>query len=151
MNSSKLSLLRIKKDLSQRELAKIIGVSKSTYARWEIIPLWHLVKYCEYFKVSMDYILGISDRNDYNHYDYNRKIDKKVIGMNIKYLRKRYKLSQRDLAHLLNTSQSTICAYENGNTLILTAFAYILACTFNESIDNICGLNKEAIYMSEHK
>ncbi len=149
MNFSKLSLLRIKKGLSQRELAKIIGVAKSTYARWEtqedIIPLWHIVKYCNYFKVSIDYLLGVSDYNTYSNYDYTRTIDKKIIGNNIKYLRKQHNLTQRDLALLLNTSQSTICAYESGKTLILTAFAYALSKTFNESIDDICGLNKKGV------
>lgn len=146
MDFSKLTMLRTKKDLTQREIAKILGVGKSTYARWEtqeeIIPLWHLVKFCEYFKVSMDYILGVSKTNNYNEYDYTKKIDKSIIGTNIKFLRKQHKLTQRDLAQLLNTSQSTICAYENGKTLILTAFAYSLACTFKESVDNICGLKK---------
>ena len=35
MDFSKLILLRNKKDLTQREMAKILNVSKSTYARWE--------------------------------------------------------------------------------------------------------------------
>ena len=33
-------------------------------------------------------------------------------------------ISQQALADLLNTSHSTISAYESGKTLILTAFAY---------------------------
>lgn len=147
MNFSKLAMLRQKKDLTQRELAKILGVGKSTYARWEtqeeIIPLWHLVKFCEYFKVSMDYILGISNVNNYNKNDYTKKIDRVTIGNNIKFLRKQYKLTQRDLAQLLNTSQSTICAYENGKTLVLTAFIYSLAYTFKGSVDKLCGLAKD--------
>ena len=147
MDFSKLKLLRTKKDLSQRDLAKILGVSKSTYARWEtqeeIIPLWHMVKFCEYFKVSIDYTLGVSKTNHYEKYDYTKKIDKKIIGTNIKSLRKGHKLTQRDLAQLLNTSQSTICAYENGKTLVLTAFIYSLAHEFKDSVDRLCGLEKE--------
>ena len=80
MDFSKLVILRNKKDLTQREMAKILNVSKSTYARWEtqeeIIPLYHLTNFCEYFKVSMDYILGISKANKYNDYNYKQKIDK---------------------------------------------------------------------------
>ena len=146
MDFSKLILLRQKKDLTQRDLAKILGVSKSTYARWEtqeeIIPLWHMVNFCKYFKVSMDYILGVSKVNNYEKYDYTRKIDKVVIGGNIRFLRKQNKLTQRDFAKLLNTSQSTICAYENGKTLVLTAFIYSLAHEFNDSVDRLCGLEK---------
>ena len=146
MNFSKLAILRNKKEISQREMAKILKVSKSTYARWEtqeeIIPLYHLTNFCEYFKVSMDYILGISNINKYHNYDYKKKIDKTTIGNNIKLVRKKNKLTQKDLAKILNTSQSTISAYENGKTLVLTAFIYSLATQFNLSVDKLCGRNK---------
>lgn len=149
MDFKKLIILRQKKDLTQRALAKILNVSKSTYARWEtqedIIPLWHMKNFCAYFKVSMDYILDINPNNDYDKYDYSKKIDKVTIGNNIKTLRKQNKLTQRDLAKILNTSQSTICAYENGKTLVLTAFIYSLARQFNQSVDKLCGLEKDKI------
>ena len=147
MNFSKLAMLRNDMDLSQRQLALILKVSKSTYARWEtqeeIIPLKHLANYCQYFKVSMDYILGLSKENNYKKYNYTKKIDRVVIGKNIKDLRKKYKLTQRDFATFLNTSQSTICAYESGKTLVLTAFLYSLAKEINVSVDKLCGLEKK--------
>ena len=55
------------------------------------------------------------------------------------YLRKKFNLSQNDLAKLLNTSHSTISAYENGKTLILTVFAYSIATKFEISLDWLCG------------
>ena len=147
MDFSKLAEIRTKKDLTQRELAKILNVSKSTYARWEtteqIIPLVHLNNFCEYFKVSMDYVLKIEETNKYNHYDYKKKIDKVKIGNNLKVLRKRNKLTQKDLAKLLNTSQSTISAYENGQTLVLTIFIYSVSKQFNVSLDKLCSRIKE--------
>ena len=147
MNSKNLVMLRNKKDLTQREMAKIIKVSKSTYARWEnqeeIILLWHLLTFCNYFKVSMNYVLGLSDKNDYYKYDYTKKLDKEKIGNYIKSLRKKNKLTQKELASILNTSQSTICDYENGKTLLLTAFAYNIAKEFNISIDKLCDRVKE--------
>ena len=146
MDFSKLVILRNKKELTQREMAKILNVSKSTYARWEtqeeIIPLKHLANYCNYFHLSMDYILGLSKTNTYKYYDYTKKVDKILIGKNIKNLRKKYNLTQRDFASFLNTSQSTVSAYESGKTLVLTAFIYSLAKEFNSSIDKLCGLLK---------
>ena len=146
MDFSKLVILRNKKELTQREMAKILNVSKSTYARWEtqeeIIPLYHLTNFCEYFKVSMDYVLGISKINKYADFDYTKKIDKVAIGNNIKILRKRNRLTQKDLARILNTSQSTISAYESGKTLVLTVFIYSLASQFNLSVDILCSRNK---------
>ena len=147
MDFSRITMLRKNKELSQRELAEILNVSKSTYARWEtgeeIIPLWHLTNFCNYFKVSIDYIFGLSKNNDFNKYDYTRKINKEKIGKNIKILRKKNQLTQKDLAKIFNTSQSTISAYESGKTLVLTIFSYELAKKFNISIDKLCDLEKE--------
>ncbi len=147
MDFSKLILLRSKKDLTQREIAKILNVSKSTYARWEtqeeIVPLVRLMAVCDFFKVSIDYLLGLEKINNYNNYDYSKKIDKSIIGNNIKLIRKKYKLTQNDLAHILNTSQSTISAYENGKTLVLTAFVYSVSKEFKISMDELCDRSKE--------
>ena len=59
----------------------------------------------------------------------------------IKELRIKNKLTQKELAKILNTTQSNISSYENGNTLILTAFLYNFAKHFNVSMDYICGRN----------
>ena len=65
MDFSRLAMIREKKELSQREVAKILHVSKSTYARWEtgeqVIPLNHLNDFCKYFKVTVDYVLNLSN------------------------------------------------------------------------------------------
>ena len=149
MDFKRLVILRKKKDLSQREMAKILNISKSTYARWEtteeIIPLKHLAKLCKYFNVTMDYVLGLDKQNNFHDYNYNIGINKNYIGKNIKKLREKNNLSQRDLAKIFNTSQSTISAYENGHTLILTIFAYQIAKKFNISIDSLCSLEKEKV------
>ena len=69
MDFSRLAMIREKKELSQREVAKILHVSKSTYARWEtgeqVIPLNHLNDFCKYFKVTMDYVLNLSNQNNF--------------------------------------------------------------------------------------
>ena len=63
MNNTKLAEIREDNELSQRELASKLKVSKSTYARWEteeqIIPLSRLNDFCNYFQISMDYIMMI--------------------------------------------------------------------------------------------
>ena len=92
MDFSKLAVLRNKKDLTQREMAKILNISKSTYARWEtqeeIIPLRHLVNFCNYFKVTIDYILDLYGENNFDNYDYTKKIDKKKLVIILKLLEK---------------------------------------------------------------
>ncbi len=141
MNLERLYFLREKHDLTQEEMGKIVGTKKYSIYNWEsgreIIPLSKLNTYSNYFKVSMDYILKLNNKKNSN---FNIiELDKKVIGNNIKYIRKQHNLTQRDLAKVLNTTQSVIWAYETGRTLILTAFAYGLCKKYNLSMDWLCG------------
>ena len=89
----------------------------------------------------MDYILKLS--NDKNKNTSKNELDKSIIGKNIKIIREKHNLSQRNLAKALNTTQSTIWAYEIGKTLILTAFAYQICLKYNISMDWLCGKNEK--------
>jgi transcriptional regulator with XRE-family HTH domain len=57
--------LREDHDKTQKEIADMLGTSQTMYARYERganeLPLRHLVKLCHYYRVSADYILGLSD------------------------------------------------------------------------------------------
>ena len=58
---SRLRDLRKDKDLSQRKLAEILGMSQGGYARYEKgenVPLDVLVKLADFYQTSVDYILG---------------------------------------------------------------------------------------------
>lgn len=55
--------LRTDKDLTQKEVGKIIGTSQKQYSRWETgeaeIPLHHMITLAKFYNISMDYITGI--------------------------------------------------------------------------------------------
>ena len=133
--------LREEQELTQIKMAKIMGVSKSTYSRQEtdeaIIPLFHLNNICNYFDVSMDYITGFSKTRNYDIT--NKKLNKALIGKRLKEFRKNNKLTQTELAKSINTSHSTISGYEHGKNMILTAFAYNIAKNYKVSLDWLCG------------
>ena len=139
MNFERIIFIRESLDMSQRELADKLNVSKSTNARWEtgerIIPLEHLVDLCNLAKISLDYAFSISN----NRKELNKKIiiNKKIIGNNLKKLRLSKNYSQEEMAELLNTSQSVVSEFENGITLIQTAFLYDICNKFNISADDI--------------
>ena len=126
MNFERLFFLREEQDLTQTQIGEIVGTKKVSICNWEknkaIIPLPKLNIYVNYFNVSMDYILKLSDEkiSSVN----KNELNKVLIGKNIKTIRIQNNLSQKDLANILNTTQSTIWVYETGKTLILTAFAY---------------------------
>ncbi len=137
----KLLQLREEKELTQKELGKIFKVDRSVIAKWEsgltTIPLKQLNNYSNYFNVSLDYLTGLSNKKEKSNK--NITLDKKIIGQNIKTIRQDNNLTLRALAKELNTTSSTISAYETGKTLILTAFAYQIAKKYKVSIDWLLG------------
>ena len=58
--------LREDHDLTQNDIAKILGTSQTMYARYERganeLPIHHLLMLCKYYKVSADYFLGIKNK-----------------------------------------------------------------------------------------
>ena len=145
MIAERLKDIRIENDLTQTQIAKILNTTQNSYNRWEnnveLISLKKLTRVCNYFNTSMDYLVGITRNNIGNgKHDFNYSI----VGNNIKIFRKDNKLSQKDLATLLNTSQSTISAYEAGKTIILTAFALEIVKKYNISLDWLFGRKEKS-------
>lgn len=144
MNFEKLKDIREDNDLKQSDIAEILKTTQSNYSRWEngteLIPLKKLAIFCDYFDISMDYIIGLTRNNKGNG---KHNINPDTIGENLKTLRKKNNITQKDLAKLLNTSQSTISAYESGKTTLLTAFALEIVNKYKISLDWLCGRTKK--------
>ena len=141
MNFERLFFLREKKDLTQEDIGKILNVSRVAISQWEtnkeIIPLEKLNAYANYFNVSLDYIVQISNVKEYKII--NKSLDSRIVGKRLLYIRHKFGLTQKELAKNLNTTHSTISAYETGKTLILTVFAYQICVKYNVSMDWLCG------------
>ncbi|MCI6253597.1 helix-turn-helix domain-containing protein [Eubacterium coprostanoligenes] len=58
--------LREDNDKTQQEIAEILNTSQTMYARYERganeLPIHHLLKLANYYNVSTDYLLGITDK-----------------------------------------------------------------------------------------
>ena len=133
--------IRKDKNLNQLEIAELINVKQPTYSAWEngtkIIPLKHLNTIANYYNVSLDYLTNLSMQNE--KINKIKNLDKKLIGNNLKKFRHDNNITQVELAKILNTTHSTLSAYESGKTLILTAFAYQICKTYKISLDWLCG------------
>ena len=147
LDFKRLKDLREDHDLTQSEMAEIIGVKRSAYSLWElginIIPIKNLVLFSDYFKCSLDYVLGLS--NQKRSYELVEGIDFKVVGSNIKKIRIANKLSQENVANLLNITQACVNKYEKGLIEISTSNLYQFAKIFRVSINDLCGKTKEKI------
>lgn len=62
MYKNRIRALREDRDIKQVEIAKYLGVSQNTYSDYERekinIPLDIMIKLADYYKVSLDYIVG---------------------------------------------------------------------------------------------
>lgn len=137
----RLQSVRENNELTQKQVADILKVSQASYSRWEkeieIIPLRKLILFAEYFNLSLDYICNFSNKRELNS---SYKIDKTKVGNRLVEFRNKNNITQKELAVFLNTTPSTICAYEKGKTLLLTSFAYQICTTYKISMDYLCGL-----------
>lgn len=65
MKYQRLTDLREDADLKQETVAKLLGTSQTQYSRWERgereIPFHHVVTLALYYKVSIDYIAGLTN------------------------------------------------------------------------------------------
>lgn len=62
--SEKIRDLREDSDLRQEDVAQYLGIKQKMYSRYEnnetALPLRHLIRLCQLYHVSSDYILGLS-------------------------------------------------------------------------------------------
>lgn len=58
--------LREDNDLTQQEIATMLGTSQTMYARYERganeLPIRHLIALAKYYDVSTDYLLGLTNK-----------------------------------------------------------------------------------------
>ena len=66
----KIKDLREDKDLTQKQIAKVLMCDQSLYSKYERgereIPLRLLIILAEYYNVSLDYIVGRTNKKDMN-------------------------------------------------------------------------------------
>lgn len=125
-------------EITQEELGRILSVSRKTVTGWEnnydTMPLSKLVKFSNLYNYSLDYVLGLSPKNDYQKID---KLDKRKIGNNLKAIRTELNLTQQQIADECMISQTTYSNYETGQYLITTLTLYTICYKHNLSIYQI--------------
>ncbi len=133
--------LREEHDMTQLQIAKMLGVDKSTYSAWErgrdLFPLKRLLQLSNYYHVSIDYITNQSNERTYP--DLKKDINPELLKNRIKEIRKENGYTQTKLADQLNTTHSAISTYENGHLIMPLILLYQMASLFEVSIDYFLG------------
>ena len=133
--------IRTSKDVSQKEIAKVLNISPYTYSHYEtqdaIIPIKHLNEFCNYFNVSLDYFFGFVTNAKY--LNSAREINLKLSGTRLKEIRKLNKMTQEKLANTLHVARTIITEYEKGHFPISTHSLYTICKNYNISADYLLG------------
>ncbi len=141
MDYSRIKELRIKNNLPQKDIASYLNISIAAYSQFErmdtLIPIELLNKLANYYHVSLDYLLKITDNPDIQIE--NKEIDKRIVGENLKKLRKNNKLYQDTLALEIGTSHSLISEYESGKKLVSLTYGYAICKRYQISLDWLYG------------
>lgn len=144
LDITRIKDIREDHDISQKQMAEILGISRSTYSLWElginIIPLKNLCDYADYFDYSLDYILHLT--NVQKETKLIKGLNLKTLGNNLKKIRLQKELSQENIANMLNVSQACIAKYEKGLICISTLNLYKFCKNFNITLNKICGKDK---------
>lgn len=133
-------------DNTQKEVAEKLNTTRSTYAGWEngldAILLPNLNDFCNYYGISLDYICGLTNTKKYEVI--NDKIDKEIIGNNLKAIRNKNNDTQEKIANIINIDQSNYSKCELGKMYIHTYALIEFAKHYKVSIDWICGKTKDS-------
>lgn len=147
MFNNNLKFCREELEMTQAELGFVFGVSDSAIRSWEnahdSIPLPKLIKFCNMYNYSLDFVVGLTRKNiKYGKFETN----KNEIGNRLKELRKGLNLSQQTLSDECKISQTTYSGYETGHYLINTTNLYYICKTYNISMDWILGRSENKHY-----
>ncbi len=152
MYKNRLKNLRDSFDMKQKVVASLLNLGFSTYCEYEneykIIPIKHLNTVCNFFHVSIDYVLGLNDSKTYHNY--KDEINKKIMVERLKELRKEYNLTQNQLAKVINVATSTISDYERGINVIATPFLYQICKKYHISADYLLGKVNDPKYLKSY-
>lgn len=140
MKHSKIKDLREDHDLTQCDVANLLGIKRSTYAMWELgdvnFPVEKLTILAEALHTNIEYLLGISiDKRPMKY----PPIDNKFIGQQLRTYRTKLKLTQKDFASTLGIYQSSYSYYEDGRSKIPTDKLVYLAKVYRISLNDLCG------------
>lgn len=66
--NEKMAFERDCKNISQKDMADMLGIKQQQYARYEkginIMPVTYLPKICKILNVSADYIIGLTNKKE---------------------------------------------------------------------------------------
>lgn len=147
----RLREIRENNGFTQFTISKLMGVSRGTYAVWEVgidlIPIKRLNDFCNICNVSIDYALNFTETPQY--IKVYKRINPQKSGERLKEIRKENRKTQEYISKKLNINRSLLSKYEKGHTLISTTFLIEYIKLFSISGDYLLGKINDKITLKE--
>ena len=125
--------LREDRDLTQARVAKMLDMSQTGYSKYETgendIPTAVLIRLSEFYHVSTDYLLGLTDQLP----------GEPLFLARIRLLREEHDWTQQQVANRLHVHRRIYDAYEAGVTDVPVEILIALARLYNVSTDYLLG------------
>lgn len=135
---TRLKDLREDHDLKQQDIADMFNDDRSLHAYYEsgkvVIPLNKLCELADFYKVSTDYIVFLTDVED-TKYLVKINTKSKVIKTRLRELRNIHKLKESYLGKLINKSQNAYSYYDLNLRNIATDDLITLCKFYKVSLD----------------
>lgn len=133
--------LRLDSEKKQGEIANILSIKRNTYSKWENLindmPLEKCNELANYYKTTLDYVLGLSDIRDY--IDTPLFINWNLVSKRLAELRHSKNLTEAELSSKIGFAQTTYSFYEIGKRRPTTMKLLSIAQFYNVSVDYIVG------------
>lgn len=137
----RMKLVREYVSAKQKDVAEVLDLSQSAYQQFEtqkrIIPIEHLNNFCNYYNISIDYVLGLTD--DERYVGSREAISNDIFVERLHQFRKDNGFSQKKLAIKAKIPRTTIENYENYKASITTKSLYLISLNCNISADYLLG------------
>lgn len=139
---NKIRELRLRGNLTQGELAKLMGISKTSVVNYETgtrkIPLTLIRKFSKFFNVSLDELLCVSI-DDENEIKGDPEYET-VVDNNLRDLRIERNISLEEMSEELEIPADVLTGFESGYRNIPLPYLMKFARFFGVSIDSLVGL-----------
>lgn len=99
MNTEKIKYLRDELEITQEDISKVLGCTRTAYSLWEInkntIPLYYLNKISNEYNINIDYLVDLSDEK---HISFKKvEIDKVKLEKRIREARNLLTILKKNL------------------------------------------------------
>ncbi len=137
--------IRENNNLKQHEVASLLGISRGAYANIEAecanIKLRLLLKYCNVFKCTLDYITFLTDKNNTKLLNNISEIDKNIMAKRLGILEVENKKEAKDIAFELGIDKSTYSHYKSikDNEIMQSLMLKKLCDKYKFSMDYLIG------------